>query len=190
MIICGPTPQFPLLRQRRVRGTAPGIPMTMEAKRYCRRLPLAQAQGPLARARLLRRPSRRRHRRHAALHLLPRHHGARSCAVLLLFVATGMSITMGYHRLFAHRTFKASPIVRFLLLFFGAATFEESALKWSSQHRQHHLLHRYGARSLRRQQGVLARAHRLDPVLAPPHQLQQREGSATVAPGVPSARSP
>lgn len=52
---------------------------------------------------------------------------------------TGMAITMGYHRLFAHRTYEASPVVSFFLLFFGAATFEESALKWASQHRQHHL---------------------------------------------------
>jgi len=52
--------------------------------------------------------------------------------------ATGMSITIGYHRLFAHSTFKTSPFVQFVLLFFGAATFEESALKWASQHRQHH----------------------------------------------------
>ncbi len=54
-------------------------------------------------------------------------------------VATGMSITVGYHRLFAHRSYEASPILRFFLLLFGAATFEESALKWASQHRQHHL---------------------------------------------------
>jgi stearoyl-CoA desaturase (delta-9 desaturase) len=54
-------------------------------------------------------------------------------------VATGMSITMGYHRLFAHSTYKTSPFVQFFLLLFGAATFEQSALKWSSQHRQHHL---------------------------------------------------
>ena len=62
--------------------------------------------------------------------------------LVLFFVfcaATGISITMGYHRLFAHPTYKASPVVRFLFLLFGAATFEESALKWSSQHRQHHL---------------------------------------------------
>jgi stearoyl-CoA desaturase (Delta-9 desaturase) len=52
--------------------------------------------------------------------------------------ATGMSVTIGYHRLFAHATFKSSPVVRFILLLFGAATFEESALKWASQHRQHH----------------------------------------------------
>jgi stearoyl-CoA desaturase (Delta-9 desaturase) len=54
-------------------------------------------------------------------------------------LATGMSTTIGYHRLFAHGTFKTVPAVRFVLLLFGAATFEESALKWSSQHRQHHL---------------------------------------------------
>ncbi|OGW79071.1 MAG: hypothetical protein A2Z83_02300 [Omnitrophica bacterium GWA2_52_8] len=54
------------------------------------------------------------------------------------FMLTSLSITIGYHRLFAHTSFKAHPFIRFLLLFFGAATFEQSALKWSSQHRQHH----------------------------------------------------
>ena len=56
----------------------------------------------------------------------------------VFLLATGMSTTIGYHRLFAHGTFKTVPVVRFLLLLFGAATFEESAMKWSSQHRQHH----------------------------------------------------
>jgi stearoyl-CoA desaturase (delta-9 desaturase) len=53
-------------------------------------------------------------------------------------IATGLSITVGYHRLFAHRTFKANPVVRFLCIFFGAAAFEESTLQWASQHRAHH----------------------------------------------------
>ena len=57
---------------------------------------------------------------------------------LFYIIATGMSITVGYHRLFAHRTFKANPLVDFLVLFFGAAAFEQSALKWASQHRDHH----------------------------------------------------
>lgn len=57
---------------------------------------------------------------------------------IFYFMATSLSITVGYHRLFAHATYKTGPIVRFLLLFFGAATYEESALKWASQHRQHH----------------------------------------------------
>ncbi|MCB9799616.1 MAG: fatty acid desaturase [Candidatus Omnitrophica bacterium] len=52
--------------------------------------------------------------------------------------ATGLSITVGYHRLFAHSTYKAHPIIEFLLIFFGAAAFEQSAYDWSSQHRDHH----------------------------------------------------
>lgn len=61
--------------------------------------------------------------------------------LLVAFVfywATGMSITVGYHRLFAHRSFEAHPIIEFLTLIFGAATFENSALKWCSDHRVHH----------------------------------------------------
>ena len=57
---------------------------------------------------------------------------------LFYFLATGMAITVGYHRLFAHASYKTNHAIRFLLLFFGAATYEESALKWASQHRQHH----------------------------------------------------
>ncbi len=53
-------------------------------------------------------------------------------------LATGISITVGYHRLFAHRTFKTNPIIVFLSLFFGAAAFEESVFQWASQHRDHH----------------------------------------------------
>lgn len=54
------------------------------------------------------------------------------------FFATSFSITVGYHRLFSHATFKAAKVIQLLLLFFGAATYEESAFKWASQHRQHH----------------------------------------------------
>lgn len=70
-----------------------------------------------------------------------RHYGisAGECALFLTwFFCTSMAITVGYHRLFAHTTYKTSALIRFLLLFFGAATFEQSALKWASQHRQHH----------------------------------------------------
>lgn len=52
--------------------------------------------------------------------------------------ATGLGITAGYHRLFSHRTFEASPLARVLLLAFGAAGFQHSALKWSADHRRHH----------------------------------------------------
>ncbi len=57
---------------------------------------------------------------------------------LIFFFLSGMSITLGYHRLFAHKAFKASAPVRFFTLVFGACAFEDSALDWSSDHRQHH----------------------------------------------------
>ncbi len=57
---------------------------------------------------------------------------------LFLCVATAMSITLGYHRLFSHLTFKAHWSVRLFTLIFGAAAFENSALMWSSEHRRHH----------------------------------------------------
>ncbi len=57
---------------------------------------------------------------------------------LSFFIATGISITLGYHRLFSHRSFQASWPVRFLTLFFGAGAFENSALCWSADHRRHH----------------------------------------------------
>lgn len=54
------------------------------------------------------------------------------------FIATGMSITLGYHRLFAHKAFKAGKTVKLGTLLFGASAFEDSALDWASDHREHH----------------------------------------------------
>ncbi len=75
----------------------------------------------------------------AAFYLI---HFGLSLSEILLFVfyvfATIFSITVGYHRLFSHVSFKAETIIRFLTLFFGAASFEQSALIWCSQHRKHH----------------------------------------------------
>ena len=56
----------------------------------------------------------------------------------LLFVVCGLSVTAGYHRLFAHRTYRPVAVVRWALLGFGAATFQNSALSWSADHRAHH----------------------------------------------------
>ena len=69
------------------------------------------------------------------------HYGVDWFQVLLflaMFLATGMSITLGYHRLFAHRSFQAHWSVRLVTLLFGAAAFENSALMWGSEHRRHH----------------------------------------------------
>ncbi len=57
---------------------------------------------------------------------------------LFMVLATGFSITAGYHRLFAHQTYESSALVRFFYLVFGAAALQNSAFKWSSDHRYHH----------------------------------------------------
>lgn len=53
-------------------------------------------------------------------------------------IATGMSITLGYHRLFSHLSFKAKWPVKLFTLIFGACALENSALNWVSDHRKHH----------------------------------------------------
>ena len=67
---------------------------------------------------------------HPSLHTI----GAAAVAYLL----SGLAITAGYHRLFAHRTYRASAPVRWFFLVSGAATFQNSALSWSADHRAHH----------------------------------------------------
>jgi stearoyl-CoA desaturase (delta-9 desaturase) len=57
---------------------------------------------------------------------------------LVMYSLIGLSITVGYHRLFSHRAFRAAWPVRLLALLLGAAAFENSALAWSSDHRHHH----------------------------------------------------
>jgi len=54
-------------------------------------------------------------------------------------VACGMSVTAGYHRLWAHRTYEAHWALKVLYLIFGSMALQNSALVWSSGHRVHHL---------------------------------------------------
>ena len=51
-----------------------------------------------------------------------------------------LSTTGGYHRLFAHRAYRARPALRLFYLLFGAASFQGPALRWASDHRIHHAL--------------------------------------------------
>ena len=53
----------------------------------------------------------------------------------VMFILTGFSITAGYHRFFAHKTFEAKWPLRLMVLIFGAAAFENSVLMWTSDHR-------------------------------------------------------
>lgn len=60
------------------------------------------------------------------------------CLALVFTLVTGFSITAGYHRLFAHKSYQASAIVRWFFIFFGSGAFEGSVLEWCTDHRNHH----------------------------------------------------
>ena len=65
---------------------------------------------------------------------------------VVFYILTGLSITLGYHRLFSHRSFQAKWPVKLGTLIFGAAAFENSALTWCADHRQHHKQSTHAAR--------------------------------------------
>lgn len=56
----------------------------------------------------------------------------------LMYVITGVGITVGYHRMLTHRSFDAPPFIRFLLLAFGSMAVEGGALTWARIHLIHH----------------------------------------------------
>jgi stearoyl-CoA desaturase (delta-9 desaturase) len=58
-------------------------------------------------------------------------------SVVLLF-ATGISITGGYHRYYAHRTYRTNRFVEAVILFFSTMSAQGSALRWAFDHRIHH----------------------------------------------------
>jgi len=57
----------------------------------------------------------------------------------VFLAANELSITAGYHRLWAHRTYEAHWSVRLLFLVFGTMALQNSAWVWCSGHRRHHL---------------------------------------------------
>jgi stearoyl-CoA desaturase (delta-9 desaturase) len=57
---------------------------------------------------------------------------------LVYFVGGGLSITVGYHRLIAHRSYECRPWLKTLLIVVGSATWQGSALEWAADHVRHH----------------------------------------------------
>ncbi len=59
-------------------------------------------------------------------------------ALVILYYATGMGVTVGYHRLLSHRSFECRPWVKAALLIAAGWALENSALKWCADHIRHH----------------------------------------------------
>lgn len=57
---------------------------------------------------------------------------------LSVFAAQGLGITTGYHRYFAHRSFKTSRVFQFVLAVQGTLAVQKGVLWWTAHHRRHH----------------------------------------------------
>jgi stearoyl-CoA desaturase (Delta-9 desaturase) len=56
----------------------------------------------------------------------------------VFLVASGLSITAGYHRLWSHRAYEAHPVLRAFFMLFGAMAIQNSIYVWAAGHRPHH----------------------------------------------------
>ncbi len=57
---------------------------------------------------------------------------------VVLYVLTGLGITVGYHRYFTHRSFEAGPAVKVALAVLGSMTLQGPVTQWVTDHRKHH----------------------------------------------------
>lgn len=63
----------------------------------------------------------------------------RDLALLVaLYVPIGLGVTVGFHRLLTHRSFKTYAWLRGLLAILGSAAIEGPVISWVADHRKHH----------------------------------------------------
>ena len=63
---------------------------------------------------------------------------ALAVSILLLWVATGWGISLGYHRLHTHRSYKVPLALEYFFAVCGALTLEGGPIFWVATHRMHH----------------------------------------------------
>ena len=56
----------------------------------------------------------------------------------VMYIVTGMGITVGYHRLVSHQSFECPNWVKACILIAGGWALQNSALKWGGDHIRHH----------------------------------------------------
>jgi stearoyl-CoA desaturase (Delta-9 desaturase) len=55
-----------------------------------------------------------------------------------MYTLIALGVTVGYHRMLTHRSFKPHPVVKFILLVLGSMSWEGPALQWAATHTKHH----------------------------------------------------
>ena len=61
-------------------------------------------------------------------------------AVVLTYLSSCIGITLGYHRLFTHKSFETYKPIRWFIAFCGGLAGEGSAIHWVANHRKHHAM--------------------------------------------------
>ena len=56
----------------------------------------------------------------------------------ILYVVTGLGVTVGFHRLFTHRSFATTRWLRGVFAALGSAAIEGPIISWVADHRKHH----------------------------------------------------
>jgi len=65
--------------------------------------------------------------------------GVRELTILGVgYVLAGLGITVGYHRLFTHRSFQTYRVVRYAFAVLGQTAVEGNVVSWVANHRKHH----------------------------------------------------
>jgi stearoyl-CoA desaturase (delta-9 desaturase) len=54
------------------------------------------------------------------------------------YLLTGLGVTVGFHRLFTHRSFQTYPAVRYTFAVLGQLAIEGNVITWVADHRKHH----------------------------------------------------
>ncbi|CAO3636417.1 unnamed protein product [Mucor fragilis] len=57
---------------------------------------------------------------------------------IIYYFVTGLGITAGYHRMWSHRAYRGTDLLRWFMSFAGAGAVEGSIYWWSRGHRAHH----------------------------------------------------
>lgn len=89
------------------------------------------------------------------------------------YLFVGLGVSLGLHRHFSHRSFRAHWALRTALAIGGSMAFQGSILRWVSDHRRHHCVYRHlwrssftayqrNRRASPRCARVLARPYRVD----------------------------
>jgi stearoyl-CoA desaturase (Delta-9 desaturase) len=58
----------------------------------------------------------------------------------VLYALVAFGVTIGYHRMLTHRSFRPHPVVKCLLLILGSMAVEGPAIQWAATHTKHHAL--------------------------------------------------